>query len=45
MFFADNKLTIIGPNGEKIVEGTQGALDITDILDKDGGLQNSSSYT
>ena len=36
---ADNILTITGPNGQKIVEGTQEALDITDILNEDLGLQ------
>ncbi|AUB54879.1 hypothetical protein BK007_01830 [Methanobacterium subterraneum] len=36
---ADNILTIIGPKGEKTVEGTQAALDITDILDENASLQ------
>lgn len=36
---ADNILTITGPNGTKTVEGKQAALDITDILDNNEGLQ------
>jgi hypothetical protein len=30
---------IIGPKGQKIVEGTQAALDITDILDENADIQ------
>ncbi|ADZ10529.1 parallel beta-helix repeat [Methanobacterium lacus] len=37
---ADNILEITGPMGSKTVVGTQGALDITDILDANAGLQN-----
>jgi hypothetical protein len=36
---ADNILTITGPNGEKTVEGTQAALNITDILKRYTSLQ------
>ena len=36
---ANNILTITGPNGGKRVEGTQAALDITDILDENVGIQ------
>lgn len=36
---ADNILTITGPNGEKIVKGTQAALDITNILKRYTSLQ------
>lgn len=35
---AEDIMTIIGPKGEITVEGTQKALDITDILNKDEDL-------
>lgn len=38
--YADNILTIKGPNGEKTVKGTREYLDITDILDPHAIIQS-----
>jgi hypothetical protein len=38
--YADNILTITGLNGSRTVEGRQAALDITDILNKNGDRQS-----